>query len=229
MLGRADKSKQTTSEFLAWAYSNQNLLVSIVSRDGFSKACKSALDKITTDLFLKVDKTFDPTCSSDSYFDDETVPAKINAWVESADMASVYQYHKETVTTTMVVVSNIVDCQLFLGLVSGAITMSVGKEGHIGFWKKLPSWILRWYCIGMMRKHGYSSRADRIEIAGSNVVDLTTGDLALILQRNVPRVKLHSLEKNGGYREVQAKYVSLTWARGGASQSFRSSFDHLHF
>eukprot|EP00977_Amphora_coffeiformis_P028419 scaffold35021_cov160-Amphora_coffeaeformis.AAC.1 len=49
-------------------------------------------------------------------------------WVKSGDMASVEAYEKETCETTMLAVRNLIDFQLFMGLVSGVINMSKGKD-----------------------------------------------------------------------------------------------------
>jgi len=140
--------------------------------------------------------------------------------VESGDMDSVREYQKQTAVTTMILVRNIVDCQLFVGLVSGLIRMGEGKEGHIGFWTKLPEWILRWYCIGTMRQNDKTSRADKVQLKGTHVVDLTTGDCASITGGRYPKVRLHNVQSdpNGNRAEGSYKYVQFTKADGSGEE-----------
>jgi hypothetical protein len=111
--------------------------------------------------------------------EEKTVPQMVNDWWESEDLASIHSFEADTVRTTAKLVHNIVDCRLLTDIVSGEIGVSM-QDGHIGLWKKLPKHLLRWYCIGMMRKHKKTSRVDKVEILGDHVVDLTNGDIASV-------------------------------------------------
>jgi len=69
-----------------------------------------------------------------------------------------------------------------------------------------------------MRNHNKTSRADKIEIKGNNVVDLTTGDLVQIQKGRLPFVKVHSVgEDPNGHREAAHKFVSLRGAKDFAN------------
>ena len=60
-------------------------------------------------------------------------------------MGSVKAYHCQTVLMAMKMVQNIIDCELFLSIMLGTIKVSHGKECHVGLWKQLPNWMLRWW------------------------------------------------------------------------------------
>lgn len=96
---------------------------------------------------------------------DETMEALVTSLVgDGNDLSRLDDYQTTTLLITMKLVLIVVEKKALLGLVSGRLRTYKRKNGRIAIWAKLPGWLRKFYCIGMLRKLNLRRRVADFQI-----------------------------------------------------------------